>query len=198
MANHGGRRAAEPDNSSLILGILIGMVLGLVIAGGVAWHISTRPHKFNTDKDEHIASSKRTNSAESHKDVPAKSAPDASSSADAKQQFTFYKILTEKDSATPDASTTRSQSPATPGKADGSEAYLLQAGSFAKSGDAENLKAKLAMLGLEARVQVADVPGFGTRYRVRLGPYRSTSEINRAKATLKQNGITEPAQLRAR
>jgi len=197
MANHGGRRTAEPDNSSLILGILIGMVLGLVIAGGVAWHISTRPHKFNSDKDGHIASSSQTTPAQSHKNEPAKPAPDPSSSAEGKQKFTFYKILTEKDSATP--STTGTPSPAaTSVKADNAVAYLLQAGSFAKSDDAENLKAKLALLGLEARVQEADVPGFGTRYRVQLGPYRSTDEINHAKATLKQNGITEPAQFRAR
>jgi cell division protein FtsN len=201
MANRGGRRSAEPDNSSLILGILIGMVLGLVVAGGVAWHISKRPSTFN-NKDDQASSAKDTPAPDTtpvkpqKSATPTKPAQDTASSTDGKQRFEFYKILTEKDS-TATSTSAHNPPPAAPSKVGGTVAYLLQAGSFANSGDAENLKAKLALLGLEASVQVADVQGFGTRYRVRLGPYRTTEDLNRAKATLKQNGITDPAQLRA-
>lgn len=201
MANRGGRRSAEPDNSSLILGILIGMVLGLVIAGGVAWHLSKRPHNFNSGKDDQVASSKdaassSTSAKPQNEVVPAKQAQNTASTSDGKQRFEFYKILTEKDSTLPGTSA-HNPPPTTPTKTGSSVAYLLQAGSFANSGDAENLKAKLALLGLEANVQVADVQGLGTRYRVRLGPYRTTEDLNRAKTALKQNGISEPSQIRA-
>ena len=37
--------------------------------------------------------------------------------------------------------------------------YLLQAGAFAASGDAEALKAKIAFLGLGARVESGEVQG---------------------------------------
>ena len=36
--------------------------------------------------------------------------------------------------------------------------YFLQAGSLQNAGDADNLKAKLAMLGMEATVQAVNVP----------------------------------------
>ena len=39
--------------------------------------------------------------------------------------------------------------------------YFLQAGSFQNAGDAENLKAKLAMLGVEAIVQDINLPEKG-------------------------------------
>jgi cell division protein FtsN len=50
---------------------------------------------------------------------------------------------------------------------------------------------------MEANVQTADVPGKGMYYRVRLGPYHNTNELNAANNTLKQNGINDAAPVRA-
>jgi cell division protein FtsN len=61
--------------------------------------------------------------------------------------------------------------------------YILQAGAFAASGDAETVKAKIALLGLNARVESAEIGG-KTVYRVRMGPYGSASELAEAKAKL--------------
>ena len=69
------------------------------------------------------------------------------------------------------------------------EPHLLQAGSFRKPEDAENLKAMLAMKGVEASVQPATIPDKGVWYRVRLGPYKSEGELNSARNFLKQNGV---------
>jgi cell division protein FtsN len=66
--------------------------------------------------------------------------------------------------------------------------YILQAGSFGASGDAESTKAKLAMLGLSARVESADING-KTVYRVRMGPYRTASELAEAKQKLSGSGL---------
>ena len=206
MANHGGRRSTGPDNSSLILGILIGMVLGLVVAGGVAWHLSKRPNNF-TGKDEHAtvpatapAPAATAASARNHAVAnPPKPVQPASAVDDTRQKFEFYKILTDKESTPPKAATHTPSGTGTgaPPKTASAGTYLLQAGSFTNQGDAENMKAKLALLGLEANVQVADVPGKGTRYRVRLGPYRTTEEVSKANTTLKQNGINDATQVRS-
>ena len=67
--------------------------------------------------------------------------------------------------------------------------YYLQAGSFQNPADADNQKARLAILGLESSVEPSVLPDKGTWYRVRLGPYRKLEEINRARQTLAQNGI---------
>ena len=66
--------------------------------------------------------------------------------------------------------------------------YLLQAGAFGASGDAETVKAKIAMLGLNARVESAQIGG-KTVYRVRMGPYGSASELADAKAKLSGGGL---------
>lgn len=66
--------------------------------------------------------------------------------------------------------------------------YLLQAGAFAASGDAEALKAKIAFLGLSARVESAEIKG-NTVYRVRMGPYGSATELAEAKRKLAGGGL---------
>ncbi|MDE2408188.1 MAG: SPOR domain-containing protein [Xanthomonadaceae bacterium] len=66
--------------------------------------------------------------------------------------------------------------------------YILQAGAFGASGDAEAVKAKIAMLGLSARVESAQI-GDKTVYRVRMGPYGSASELADAKARLSGGGL---------
>jgi len=66
--------------------------------------------------------------------------------------------------------------------------YILQAGSFGASGDAESTKAKLAMLGLSARVESAEISG-RTVYRVRMGPYGTASELAEAKQKLSGSGV---------
>ena len=66
--------------------------------------------------------------------------------------------------------------------------YILQAGSCGASGDAEATKAKLAMMGLAARVESADIAG-KTVYRVRMGPYGSAGELAEAKQKLTGSGL---------
>jgi cell division protein FtsN len=55
--------------------------------------------------------------------------------------------------------------------------------------EAENLKAQLALAGWEAAIQSATLPDKSVRYRVRLGPYMSTDELNRAKGDLSKRGV---------
>ena len=66
--------------------------------------------------------------------------------------------------------------------------YILQAGAFGGSGDAEATKAKIAMLGLSARVESAQIGG-KTVYRVRMGPYGSASELAEAKQKLANGNL---------
>lgn len=67
--------------------------------------------------------------------------------------------------------------------------FWLQAGSFAAESDAEGLKAQLALAGWEAAIQQANLPDKGARFRVRLGPYDNTEELNRVKTELGKRGF---------
>ncbi len=82
------------------------------------------------------------------------------------------------------AARTAAATPASSGDA----RYLLQAGSFSASGDAEALKARIALLGLTARVESGEAGG-RTVYRVRMGPYGSATELAAAKQTLGNGGL---------
>lgn len=77
---------------------------------------------------------------------------------------------------------------ATVATADTTARYILQAGAFGASGDAEATKAKIALLGLSARVESAQIGG-KTVYRVRMGPYGSASELAEAKQKLAGGGL---------
>lgn len=70
--------------------------------------------------------------------------------------------------------------------------YLLQAGAFQASGQAEEMKAKIAMLGLGARVESASIGG-KTVYRVRMGPYGTASDLADAKRKLSSGGLSAMA-----
>lgn len=72
--------------------------------------------------------------------------------------------------------------------ADTQARYILQAGAFGASGDAEAIKARIALLGLNARVESAAIDG-KTVYRVRMGPYGTATELAQAKAKLGNGGL---------
>jgi cell division protein FtsN len=70
----------------------------------------------------------------------------------------------------------------------GSSGYLLQVGAFPNAADAETLKAKLALQGFMANVQSVNIGG-QTYNRVRLGPFRSATELESTKQRLAGAGI---------
>ena len=70
----------------------------------------------------------------------------------------------------------------------GNPRYLLQAGAFQASGQAEELKARIALLGLGARVESVSLGG-KTLYRVRMGPYGTASDLAEAKRKLASGGL---------
>ncbi|MBV6447097.1 SPOR domain-containing protein [Nitrosomonas sp.] len=69
------------------------------------------------------------------------------------------------------------------------EKIFLQAGSFKKNDEAENMKARLALLGVFASVQAIDLAEKGTWYRVRIGPFSSKTDSDQTSASLRENGI---------
>lgn len=119
-----------------------------------------------------------------------------------KPKYDFYDVLRDKEVIIPDAdlpalAQAEADQPAdavVPANAE-TVRYLIQAGAFRSSSDAEALKARIALTGELARVESAEIAG-GTIYRVRLGPYANASALAAAKKTLGDNGI-EAAAIRA-
>lgn len=66
--------------------------------------------------------------------------------------------------------------------------YYLQAGAFREMSDAENTRAKLALLGFEAAISDRSTDS-GVLHRVRVGPYNQVEAVNKARAKLLDSGI---------
>jgi cell division protein FtsN len=171
---------SRSSGGSLLIGILIGLVLGLSIALGVAWYINKMPSPFLTRDAPPPKPGGQGAAREEVKagEKSAKAAPDA------KPRFDFYKILPGEQPATDQQLKDAQKAPAQAER----ETFFLQAGAFQSAPDADNLKARLALLGIEATIQTATLPDKGVWHRVRVGPYASIEELNRARETLKQNG----------
>jgi cell division protein FtsN len=67
--------------------------------------------------------------------------------------------------------------------------YFVQVGAFSKPEEAEQQRAKLAMLGYVAKVSERDQSG-RTMYRVRLGPYQVRDEAESTQSKLQSGGET--------
>lgn len=62
--------------------------------------------------------------------------------------------------------------------------YVLQAGSFRDSSDADRRRAEIALLGIESRIQRIEIDD-RTYHRVRVGPIYDLDELNRVRAQLR-------------
>ncbi len=66
--------------------------------------------------------------------------------------------------------------------------YYLQAGAFRDQAEAEALRGKLALMGVEARVSERPSEN-GVLYRVRVGPYGQIDAMNKVRGKLNDNGV---------
>ncbi|MDD5577670.1 MAG: SPOR domain-containing protein [Methylobacter sp.] len=102
-------------------------------------------------------------------------------------QFDFYTILPDKEVVVPDYEIKTRTREERVGKAKETR-YILQAGSFKKFKEADQLRAKLALMGIESKVEKAKV-GNVTWSRVKIGPYTRMASVSTIRARLRQNGI---------
>lgn len=129
-------------------------------------------------------------------------------------QFDFYTILPEKEVVVPeheiitrvreeqvtqsiqavptdttDVTTTDSvDEPQITSPTKSSVTYMMQAGSFKNSADAEKMRMSLEAMGIDAKIERAKV-GETIYHRIKAGPYTQMSSVSNIRARLKQNGI---------
>ena len=96
------------------------------------------------------------------------------------ESYDFYTLLPDSEVIAPKVEEYSS----TLKQASDEKAYLLQAGSFRNPKDADRLRAKLIMRGLEPRVQQVSAKDGSTWHRLLLGPFESRSKLNHAQDIL--------------
>lgn len=67
--------------------------------------------------------------------------------------------------------------------------YILQVGSYRTVEDADRVKASLALLGLDGRIEQAKLANGQTWQRVRIGPLTDLQQVQSAQDRLKANGL---------
>lgn len=176
-----GSAAPNGRGNPMGVGILIGLLLGLCIALGVALYINKGANPFVQKAKPADATGRETPAAETTQtptsaDKPAKT-------AEVKPRFDFYKILPGTEEAVTDKEFKR-----TP-PASSKEVYFLQVAAFQNPVDADNLKARLALAGIEAQIQTATLPDGRVWHRVRVGPFSNKDELGKTRAALKENDL---------
>ncbi len=187
--------AKKKSGGGTLVGMFIGLVLGVGIAAGVVWYLNKSPLPF---VDKGVASKpagEAKNGAQPVQPGQPLALPGKPGDPVPEKRFQFYDILPGKADAVPDKAAKPEAKTAETKKEEKKEEskesktpLFLQAGSFSTAQDADNQKAKLAFMGMEAVVQQVMIQD-KTFYRVRVGPYTKIDELNKVRAELAKSGI---------
>lgn len=171
MARRQARRSGGPGAAA---GFLAGLICGLGIAT-LAWIGGYLPRGDETPPG---MPSGRDEPPIAEEELPARD-----------RRYDFFTVLPEIEVVVPrqEIEQRAREAPEQPPADDGSR-YIIQVGSFRSDEDADALKARLAMLGLVARVQTVTVDQV-TWHRVRLGPFDTAGEADNARRQLQDNGF---------
>lgn len=200
-----------------VLGIIIGLVIGLGIALAVAMMITKTPMPF-MDKSgrQKVGEPTAGQSADPNrplygkkvalKEAANEKAPENTAAPQAdKKEIKVDPSLDSKAPVIERASVSDKPKKADPvdgtavakvdvkpdTKTDNAEdkwSYLLQAGAFREQGDAEGMRAKLALMGVEAKISERQSEN-GMLYRVRIGPFAQLESMNKVRGKLSDNGV---------
>jgi len=99
------------------------------------------------------------------------------------ERFDFYEVLPQYEVVIPEVefeprSNAAVRAVEEPGR------YVLQVGSFTEIADADRMRANLALLGIESRIQRVTIDE-EVFHRVRIGPINELAELNRIRARLR-------------
>ncbi len=181
------------------LGLIVGLLIGLALALAVALYVTKVPVPFVNKVPQRTAEQDAAeqeknknwdpNAGLGHKPgtkppAPAGSAPTAAVPASAPPV-----AATTPPARDPAAIlSARETSTVKPTPAADPFNYFVQAGAFAKPEDAEQQRARLAMMGYEAKVTEREQSG-RTVYRVRIGPFPAKDAADGAKDKLAAAGV---------
>lgn len=199
---HGARHR---QRGGFVMGLVAGLLVGLALALAVALYITKAPVPFIDKVPQRTAEQDK---AEIEKNrswdpnallggKPAKPLVDpaaASAAAAASAVAALPPVVASSPAAKPaardPAAILAGGAPATPAAKPAVEpfVYFVQAGAYTRPEDAEQQKAKLAMLGQEAKVSEREQAG-RVVYRVRVGPFPTRDVADELQGRLQQQSI---------
>jgi len=177
------------ESGNFLAGMGVGVLVGLLISLAIAFYLNRTPIPFMAAKPKQA----EKEGAAAAKPPAIAGLPQggaAPAPAPEKPKFDFYRILPgSEEPVTEKEIRERMRAKGAGQQGAAKDVYFIQAGSFQNPSDADNQKARLAILGFESSVEPANLPDKGTWYRVRMGPYAKLEEINKVRQVLAQSGI---------
>ena len=168
----------KTQRGGTLLGFLAGLITGLVVAVVVALYISKAPVPFgNKTVRQEPLPNPISNKALQDPNLslyPKQSAPGT--------EVPLFKPDTESSKAAPAVDAGESKKPEAT-----DTTLLLQVGAYKAQEDAENMKARLALMGVEGKISMVEVEG-KPLYRVRV-TYHQPEELQAGRKRLSDNGI---------
>jgi len=116
--------------------------------------------------------------------APEKTVTKPAESANKRETFEFYQLLQNSEVDTSHVDAYEFQP-----REEENFSYMIQAASFRSNTDADRLRAKLILSGLEAHIKASESKDGGVWYRVTVGPFETRSAESRAQDKLAQMGL---------
>jgi cell division protein FtsN len=171
------RKRGGSSGLSAWAALLCGLGLGLAVAGVVY----LKDHRL----DAPMASAGKPAKKKSHGNEPPEAAD--SGTEEPAKSYDFYDQLPKFEVVVPEKDKeVRPDIKSVPETRAGT--YVLQAGSYKNFADADRVRAKLALQGIESKVQKVSVDN-DTWHRIRIGPISKLDELNRLRQILRKADV---------
>ena len=178
-----------------ILSFFFGIATGLLIAAYLAFYITKTPVPFANKLDGYNKTKSIVKLSETDDDVMVKIAPSDMSIflPELKENNTELNSQSLPEPVERVIRATKLEKDVST-SAEVGKSYYLQVGAFRQVKEADRMRAKLAFLGFEATIFKKNKKG-NLFYRVRLGPFSSSEELNNVKQRLSDSQIKSHAVL---
>ena len=180
----------KAQRGGFMLGLVVGLLIGLALALGVALYVTKVPVPFinkvpQRTADQDAAEAERNKTWDPNAGLATKPAVKAAAPASTAPTSPAATPAPAVPAATRAAASAAAAVPK-PGAA--GLLFFAQAGAFTRADDAEAQRAKLALLGLDAKVTEREQAG-RTVYRVRVGPFEARAQADGAIEKLQAAGV---------
>jgi len=180
----------KSQRGGFAMGLIVGLLIGLALALGVALYVTKVPVPFinkvpQRTADQDAAEAERNKTWDPNAGLATKPAARAAAAASAAPTSPAATPAPAVPAATRAAASAAAAVPK-PGAA--GLLFFAQAGAFTRADDAEAQRAKLALLGLDAKVTEREQAG-RTVYRVRVGPFEARAQADAAIEKLQAAGV---------
>lgn len=193
------RASRHAQRGGFFLGLVVGLLIGLAVSLGVALYVTKVPVPFinkvpQRSPEQDAAQAEKNRNWDPNGPLAGKSAvraPAASAPAVAVAPPAAAPAPAASVPAKKDAGAAAAAAPAAVAKAASAAdpfTYFVQAGAYARSEDAEQQRANLALMDLSAKITEREQAGRMV-YRVRLGPYERKADADAAKEKLDAAGV---------